>query len=300
MTDIHISSPSWKTVWWAAGCDFAYLPPVDPEFAALPPLRRLLLRAFVLPLSYHRRRYAWVAQDERRPVAYLFARPRGKILMLESLGVAPEHRRKGLGRLLAERAARAAGEGGLPFVGGSVTPRNAAALGFFRALGYRPHRLLRWTSDAPPQTDSGHNVRIAELPAASTLPAYERWQKRAVKSGAAWAAEALLEQPFLRREWKGYARHWLCYRGERESGYLRIAGIGGRYRAYLACRVADLDDEAPLRWLHAALASYQSAFRRLDLDLPTAAHEEAAAPLLEAAGLRPLERPRLLLLRPAH
>ncbi len=140
---------------------------------------------------------------------------------------------------------------------------------------------------------------MEELPAAGTLPAYERWQARAVRSGMAWAAEALLARPFSRRDWTGYARHWLCFRGASERGYLRIAGLRGEYRAYLACRAADLKDAAAAGWLAQALRSYRAEFRSLRLDLPTEAHIRAARPVFEAAGLRLEPRRRVLMLRAA-
>ncbi len=300
MTDIHIFPAAWKDVWWAAGRDFIYLPPVEPDFAALSLPRRILLRGLILPLSYKRRPYGWTARRGKSALGYLFARPRGKILMIEALGVVPEHRRQGIGRLLVERAAAAAEEDGLPFLAATVSPQNLPALEFSRSQGFRPWRARRWIADALPAVPSVKTaLRVVELSPAETLPAYERWQTRAVKSGAAWAAEALLHKPWFHRAWKGYARHWLCYRGERESAYLRIAGVGGRYRAYLACQPADLSGEAPIRWLYAALAFYGTPFRQLTLELPTTAHEEAAESTLRTAGLREVAFSRLLLLRRA-
>ncbi len=300
MTDIHIFPATWKDAWWAAGRDFAYLPPVEPDFAAMSPSRRILLRAFILPISYRQRSYGWVARAGTRPLGYLFARPRGKALMIEALGVEPEHRRQGVGNLLVERAAAAARQDGLPFLAATVSLQNTPALAFSRALKFRPWRSRRWIADALPPIPSVKTAfRVDELSPAETLPAYERWQMRAIKSGAAWAAEALLNKPWFRHAWKGYARHWLCFRGGRESGYLRIAGLGGRHQAYLACQPADLRGDAPLHWLHAALASYETALRQLALELPTTAHEEAAGEVLRAAGLEETVPPRLLLLRRA-
>ncbi len=81
MTDIRITPASWRDAWWAAGQDFALLPPVDPDFAALPPLRRALLRLLVLPLSYRKRPCRWVAQAGGARAGYLYARPQGRVLM---------------------------------------------------------------------------------------------------------------------------------------------------------------------------------------------------------------------------
>ncbi len=300
MTDIHIFPPTWKDTWWAAGRDFAYLPPVEPDFAAISLPRRILLRVLILPISYRQRSYGWIARAGKRPLGYLFARPRGKALMIEALGVEPEHRRQGVGNLLVERAAAAARKGGLPFLAATVSPQNAPALAFSRALKFRPWRTRRWIANVPPPVSAAKTAfRVEELSPAETLPAYERWQTQAIQSGAPWAAEVLLNKPWFRHTWKGYARHWLCYRSGRESGYLRIAGLGGRYRAYLACQPADLRGDAPLHWLHTALGSYETAFRQLTLELPTTAHEEAAEEALRAAGLEEAMPPRLLLLRQA-
>jgi len=299
MTDIRITPASWGDAWWAAGQDFALLPPVDPDFAALSPARRILLRLLVLPLSYRKRPSRWTARAQERRIGYLYARPQGRVLMLDSLGVLPEHRRRGAGRALVARAARQAQEEGLTFLGGSLASANRTARQFFSALGFRPLRTRRWLLEDPAALPAPKEAwRVEELSAPETLPAYERWQDHAVRSGIAWAAEALLTRPLSRRDWAGYARHWGCFRGGSQRGYLRIAGLRGEYRAYLACRVADLKDAAAAAWLAQALRSYQAEFRSLRLDLPTEAHIQAGRRAFEASGLRLEPRPRLLLLRP--
>ena len=58
------------------------------------------------------------------------------------LGVAPEHRRKGLARALVERAEILLRERGCPKLNLQVRSDNAEALGFYASLGYGQDAVL--------------------------------------------------------------------------------------------------------------------------------------------------------------
>ncbi len=300
MTDFHLTSASWRDAWWAAGQDFALLPPVDPDFAALPLWRRAVLRGLLLPLSYRKRTHAWIARLNTRPVGYLYARPQGRLLLIDSLGVLPDFQRRGVARTLLSQAAKSARDDDLPLLGMPVAAANAPALAFARALNFQPYRTRKWVLESPDALPTPKETwRVEELPASETLPAYQRWQERALRSGMAWAAESLLQRPFARRDWVGYARHWVCYRGKEESAYLRIAGLRGEYRAYLSCRLADLKTPAPLAWLGQALQTYTAPFRHLTLELPSDVHMQASEKVFAAACMQAVTKPRFLMLRKA-
>ena len=299
MINFHISPANWKMAWWAAGQDFIALRPLDPDFAHMPLLRHLALRFFILPAAYLRSKHARMAHRDRRRLGYLYARPMGRAYFIDSLVVLEAHRRQGIGRALVAQAAQAAQNEDLTLLMGTLAAENTPALNFSTALGAQPWRTRRWLLKTPECLPTPKETwSVQELAPAETLPAYETWQARAIRSGMAWAAEALLEKPFARHDWQGYARHWACRRGAKVHGYLRIAGLGGKYRAYLACPLADLHDEALLHWLHAALRTYSATFQQLQLELPTAAHELAAEKLLtQEQGWQCLSRRRLLMMK---
>ena len=80
-----------------------------------------------------------VTQDVRR-AGTPFAAPRA-FLLVDELAVALAARRRGVGRALMDAAHALARELGLPRVELDVRSWNAAALGFYRALGYAPAHL---------------------------------------------------------------------------------------------------------------------------------------------------------------
>lgn len=60
------------------------------------------------------------------------------VLLVDQLAVAPEHRRRGVGKVLMERAQRYATEQGLDRVELDVRTHNRSAIEFYRSLGYEP------------------------------------------------------------------------------------------------------------------------------------------------------------------
>jgi len=299
MMNFHISPANRQIAWWAAGQDFTALRPLDPDFTRMSLLRRLALRFFILPSAYLRSKHAWLAHRDRQRLGYLYARPMGRAYFIESLVVLEVHRRQGIGRALVAQVEQATQNEDLTLLMGTLAAENMLALSFSTALGAQPWRTRRWLLKTPeylPPPKASWSVQ--ELAPAETLPAYETWQTRAIRSGMAWAADALLERPFARHDWQGYARHWVCRRGSKVHGYLRIAGLGGKYRAYLACPLTELHDEALLHWLHAALRTYSVTFQQLQLELPTAAHELAVEKVLtQEQGWQCLSRRRLLMMK---
>jgi ribosomal protein S18 acetylase RimI-like enzyme len=72
---------------------------------------------------------------------------------LNYLAVDPEFRRRGIGRRLVSRAEEILYEAGCPKINLQVRAGNAAAIEFYRALGFRPDNVvsmgLRLVSDQP-------------------------------------------------------------------------------------------------------------------------------------------------------
>jgi GNAT superfamily N-acetyltransferase len=299
MTDVLFSAPTWGDVWWAVGREFAFLPPVDPAFAPrnLGLGRRLLLRLLVLPLNYRRHAFGRIAARQGERVGYLFARPRGSGLNIDSLGVAAESRRQGLGRRLLAQAEAHARQEGLDYLTAILPRENRPGQAFFAALGFRAYRPEAWRLEAARIQASGKGTwTLRELAAVETLPAYERWQRQAVQAGDAWAAELLLES-YLRQGWRGAARHWACLIQGEEAGYLRLAGLSGRYQAYLACKPSAWKLAAQAHWLDQAVKSYAAPLQALTLELACGDHHAASREVWQAAGFSAEARPRFLMIK---
>ncbi len=85
-----------------------------------------------------------------RPAACAFVAAHGSAAMLHALEVAPEARRRGLGRRLTAEAARWAGEQGCMTLALAVTEANAAARALYAAMGMR--EVARYHYRIAPQT----------------------------------------------------------------------------------------------------------------------------------------------------
>lgn len=83
------------------------------------------------------REWFLVVEDEGRIVATVMAGYDGHRGWVNYLAVAASHRGRGLGRTLMTEVERLLGEAGCPKVNLQVRTTNAAALGFYEALGYK-------------------------------------------------------------------------------------------------------------------------------------------------------------------
>lgn len=295
--EIRFQRPSFVDTWWAVGQEFESLPLVDPAFNRhnMGALRRLLLRSAALPLSYRRSELQRLAIVDGQRVGYLYARRRGDSLHVDTLGVAPGFRRQGVASALLQNACRYAQEHKLNYLTAAVTPENKPAQELFAGQGFRPHRQFRTRLTGPLPDREAEGFRIEELSPTETLPAFERWKTKALEIGDPWAAELVLDV-YLRSGWRGAARHWACYAGDQESGYLRVAGLTGKFEAYLADDKAYWDHPGQIVWLQQALDSYSAEVKEVILETAADRQFEVSQPVWQAAGFNIEPRPRYLLI----
>jgi hypothetical protein len=297
---MELYAPNFRDTWWAVGQEFRNLPEVDPAFNRqnMGFLRRMLLRTLALPLSYRRSDFQRIVRVGQARAGYLYARRRGESLHIDSLGVAATFQRQGLAQGLLQAAREYAINQRLDYLTAAVTPENLPAQVLFSAAGFRPHRRFRARfegSDLQTQAQNPGNFHIDELAAMQTLPAYERWKKVVLQASDPWASDLVLDV-YLRSGWRGAARHWLCYDGEQELGYVRVAGLTGKFEAYLACAEAYWDSMGQIAWLQQALASYASGLQNLIVETAGDRQFEASRPVWEKAGFTIEPRPRYLLI----
>jgi ribosomal protein S18 acetylase RimI-like enzyme len=84
----------------------------------------------------------WVAEEERTVVGTVMAGYDGHRGWIYSLGVRPDARRGGVGRVLLETAERALADLGCPKVNLQVMADNEVAQKFWRAAGYAPDHVV--------------------------------------------------------------------------------------------------------------------------------------------------------------
>lgn len=297
--ETRLKRPSFLDIWWSVGHEFASLPEVDPAFDPqnMGVLRRMLLRGLVLPLSYQRSDFQKILLADGKRAGYLFARRQGESLHIDTLGVDNNFRRLGLAQELLRAAREYAREQQIRYLTAAATPENEPAQALFAAQGFRPHRRLRARLEAeslPAREPAGFH--LDELSPTQTLPAFERWKTAALQASDPWAADLVLDV-YLRSGWRGAARHWLCCDGEREAGYLRLAGLTGKFEAYLAIAEEYWDSAGQLAWLQQALDSYASPLQELIVETAGDRQFEVSQPVWQAAGFEITPRPRYLLLR---
>lgn len=300
MPDHEIIPADWRATWWAVGRDLRFLRDIDPAFALgrLNFVNRLLLRTIVLPVAYTRStgRYLIVRAGQR--AGFLYTRQRGASLSLETFGIEVAFRRQGLGRALIEMGIESARDESLNFVTASVTSENAPALALLGSLDFQPYKPYRFeyagkSFEAPGQG----RWTLRELSALEAQPGYDKWQQATIKAGDPWAAELLLDV-YLRSGWQGNARHWTCLIGNEESGYLRLAGLGGKYKAYIACKPSAWKLGAPIHWLKQAIDAYPSDLQFVTVDLASDAQFVESREIWTAAGFQVLPRERYLMILP--
>jgi GNAT superfamily N-acetyltransferase len=296
---LKITAASFGDLWWAAGRDMVFLPEVDPAFAPqnMSLLRRWLLRLVVLPLSYRRSDFARIAHQGDLRQGYLIARQRGINLHLNALGVEPAFRRQGVATQLLSAAEQYAHQAELVYVSAALTPQNTPAIKFFLHHRYAPYRQFRleFSGSSLPAAEGGR-FGLHELPPLETLPAYDEWQKIALTAARPLDIELLLGD-YLRQNWKAAARHFLCLDAGQARGYLRLAGLGGRYHAYLAAHPQVWESPAQVAWLRQAVELYAAPLQQLTLDLPEDATLDAGWPIWQSAGFERHPRPRFLWLK---
>lgn len=305
MTEITIIPSSWQSTWWAVGRDFEYLPDVDPAFSPqkMSGLRRFLLRAAVVPMNFQRKARGYILIADGKPAAYMFLRQRGSSLNIESVGVLAGNRRNGFGRKLVEKAEQVARQDKLDYLTASITPQNEPAKAFFQSLGFESFRSQIYRLSAEDiqagiddANDEQRDFNLRELGAMETLPVYQRMQRQALNEGAPELAEMLADS-LPRYGFKAAARHWTCLVDGEQVGYLRIAGLAGRYSVYLVCSREYWDSRAQVLWLKQALQIYPQIFLDFSIDMPTDAHFKAARQVWEDAGFEAIHRQRYLLIR---
>ncbi len=122
-----------------------------------------------------------VAVDAGTPVAVGVLGIRGRTGWVGGMGVLPERRREGLGRLVTEALLRNAERRGVRRVRLEVLEQNAPALAVYRALGFRElGDVVVWQLDEPPDGDDAVDADVddvvAELaPSGADAP----WQRNA-------------------------------------------------------------------------------------------------------------------------
>lgn len=106
------------------------------------------LRRDFVALLRARNSLGQVAVVDDRLVGYVVRTVRGQSLTIDNLAVAPEWRRRGVGRALVRHSCRARG-GGLPrIVLADVREQNTPAQLFFRAVGFSCREILTdWYDD---------------------------------------------------------------------------------------------------------------------------------------------------------
>ena len=95
----------------------------------------------------------YVAIEDSRIVGYLVCRIDDDVVWAESLYVLPEHRRKGIGSALYEKAEEIAEKLGQDTVYNWVHPNNHAIIQFLKKKGYNVLNLIelrrRWKGEEP-------------------------------------------------------------------------------------------------------------------------------------------------------
>ncbi|WP_062200794.1 ribosomal protein S18-alanine N-acetyltransferase [Demequina salsinemoris] len=119
--------------------DIAWMAGVEKDLFGASAWSESLIRE---DFRYGGRRYRGVWVDGA-PAAYAVYGFDGDAFSLMNLAVVPEHRRKGLARLIMEDLLAEATSLGVPFVWLEVAVTNEAALALYRAYGFEDVRVRR-------------------------------------------------------------------------------------------------------------------------------------------------------------
>jgi GNAT superfamily N-acetyltransferase len=298
MSQYHISKPTPKQVRWAVGREFVHLPPVDPAFAPenMGVLRRLLLRYLALPANY-RKLVGYYLEIEGNPAGYIFARPSLHAVRIDSLAVEAEYRRQGYATLLLNEITGVAEGRELDFLSTTLNPENKAGLAFFQKHGFRAYQPEQWVlGDVEKLGTAEEGFSIRELPPKELIDAYDRWTQVELKQGDAWAEEVVLAE-YPRLSLVAQARHWACLKDGEEAGYLRLAGLRGTFRGYLAADQSAWAGAGQTSWLALAIQQYPIPPSEVILALGSWGHHKTAQPALEQAGFEVQAKPRFLMFK---
>lgn len=290
----HISD-----IWWAVGREMSYLPAVDPAFGPerMNGVQRLLLRTAALPLNYRKCEWKRIVWSEKQRIGFQFSRRKGDSLHIESMGVEPEWRRKGAAKKVLVELEKYAATNNCDTLTGAITPENLPAQNLFLSCQFRPFRpkMLVYAPDSVKDTEIP-GAELRELAPAETLPAYEHWQKHVINTGDAWTADLMLDL-YLRSGWKGAARHWSCVYAGQEAGYLRLAGLNGKYQAYLACSSEFWQNPIQVAWVQQAVQQYPYPLISMGIELAGNAQFESSCAVWESRGYPSMNRARHLMIK---
>jgi GNAT superfamily N-acetyltransferase len=285
---------------WVVGREFVHLPPVDPAFAPenMGWFRRLLLRYIALPASYRQRLKGYILHQDDRRIGYIYVGLGSVALNIDALAVEQEFRRRGYGGQLLTYAEKVAHEEGLTFLSARMPPENLPANAFFNLHGFRPYRSEIWRlKDVASFVEEASGASIRELSPMAIIQEYEKWMGKELEHGDVWVQGLILAE-YPRMAFRARGRHWACLLDEKEVGYLRIAGLRGRFDAYLASDPSLWSRDAQLAWLAQAIACYPVLPSEVVLYLGSGGHYVASKEVFKKSGFESLLRQRYLLVKP--
>ena len=300
MAERRILPATKSDVRWVVGREFVHLPPVDPAFAPenMGWFRRLLLRYIALPASYRKRLKGYILHQDDRRIGYIFVGSGSLALNIDTLAVEPEFRRRGYGGQLLAHAEKVAHEEGLNFLTARMPPENLPADAFFNKHGFRPYRSEIWhLKDVASFVEEASGASIRELSPMVIVQEYEKWMGKELEHGDVWVQE-LIKAEYPRMAFRARGRHWTCLLDEKEVGYLRIAGLRGRFDAYLALDPSLWSSKVQLAWLAQAIACYPVLPSDVVLYLGSGGHYVASKEVFKESGFGSLLRPRYLQVKP--
>jgi ribosomal protein S18 acetylase RimI-like enzyme len=218
----------------------------------------------------------------------VFRRPRKKIYMLANVAAHPDHRHRGIGRAVTEKAVAHAREHGADELWLNVRDDNPDAIDLYLDLGFREHsRRTQWQSSDPPTSPNLNGFQIAPR------------QPRFWSMQLAWLEQNHPNELAWYRAWnfKGLApglwnwlyllfvdlnlRQWAALRGDSLQAVLAWTPNGSRYEPLWLALGADSAPEAATRLL--VQARRELGQRKFVLDHPVGPADES----IRAAGFVP-------------
>jgi ribosomal protein S18 acetylase RimI-like enzyme len=218
----------------------------------------------------------------------VFRRPRKKIYMLANVAAHPDHRHRGIGRAVTEKAVAHAREHGADELWLNVRDDNPDAIDLYLDLGFREHsRRTQWQSSDPPTSPNLNGFQIAPR------------QPRFWSMQLAWLEQNHPNELAWYRAWnfKGLApglwnwlyllfvdlnlRQWAALRGDSLQAVLAWTPNGSRYEPLWLALGADSAPEAATQLL--VHARRELGQRKFVLDHPVGPADES----IRAAGFVP-------------
>lgn len=296
MPTIEILAPTRRETRWVVGREFVHLPPVDPAFAQIRGLRKLLMRHMILPTNYMQLLQGALVKVDGDIAAYLYARSRPAALRIDALATEPEHRRKGYaGRLLGE-ARKWAAERDLTWLSAHLTPENEPARAFFAKHGFTPYRPNGWRAESLAGLPAPDASMLRLLTPEQVQPTYRRWMLDELTHGDP-GAQGVVEAEYLDAALYTRGKHWAIVLDGEEAGYLRLSGLRRTATAFIACAQPFWVDPRLQAGLAAALATWPFVPGRLLVDHASGGHHAAASSIMETTGFSAYNRPRYLMFK---